>query len=140
MKFIKKFISFVFAMLIFASQSGMAFNIHYCEGVLASITIGDETESCDTFAKQTEKSCCTKKSHNECCKDSNIDLKKIAPEKAISKILDIELSAFIFNEFSYSFSFFLLNNQFKSISFIWANFASNAPPLYKLYCQFIHYA
>ncbi len=145
MKSFQKFLSLLFATLIFASQSGMAFNLHYCKGVLASVTLGDAKEVCvmDVNPDAKTKSCCSKKvsaSHKQCCKDASIDLKKISSDDVLIKSLHVELSPFVFPYLNIFEGFnreFSLQNKFQ-------NFASlngaHAPPLYKLYCKLIFYA
>lgn len=145
MKSFQKFLSILFATLIFASQSGMAFNLHYCKGALASITLGDAKEVCamDFNLEKEHKSCCSKSvetSHKKCCKDSSIDLKKIASDDVIIKSLQVDFSPFILpnlNLFDQSYTVLTLDK--KSQTYIYIN-GANAPPLYKLYCKLIFYA
>jgi len=141
MKSITKSLSLIFAMLIFASQSGMAFNLHYCKGALATISLGDASEVCDLA--DNAKACCkknTESTHKNCCKDSNINLDDISSADVITKSLNFEFSAFYIVTNLYSFSNFLFNFKETTPQFCFFNFASNAPPLYKLYCKFILYA
>jgi len=145
MKIFQKFFSLIFATLIFASQSGMAFNIHYCKGVLASVTIGDAQETCAMESYlDTPKKCCFEKnsdSHEKCCKDSNIDLKKISNDEVISKTFNFELSAFTATESTkVNILVASLFQDVEPTKFCFTHFASNAPPFYKLYCKYILYA
>lgn len=145
MKSFQKFLSLLFATLIFASQSGMAFNLHYCKGALASITFGEVKEVCamDMNPDMQTKSCCSKKvaaSHKKCCKNSSIDLKKIASDEVIIKSIHLDLPSFVVPNIFVFQGFeedFILSNKSQNYS---NTNGANAPPLYKLYCKLIFYA
>nr|WP_317631528.1 hypothetical protein [uncultured Flavobacterium sp.] len=144
MKLFQKFLSVVFATLIFASQSGMAFNLHYCKGALASVTLGEAKEICEIDVKDvtSEKKCCAKKqaSHKECCKDSKIDLKEISSDDVITKNFKVDLSFFYFQEYQFKLKNVVSTPVKQAQKFYTTTYATNAPPLYKLYCQFLLYA
>lgn len=145
MKLYHKLFSLVFATLIFASQSGMAFNLHYCKGALASITFGKYQEVCanELTTENLSKSCCAAKkieSHKKCCKDSKIDLKKISTEDVVIKSFNFEFSPFYLVSLNSEFYNSIKIIKTKLVNFYKVNFASNAPPLYKLYCKYIIYA
>ncbi|UYW00639.1 hypothetical protein K5I29_08815 [Flavobacterium agricola] len=146
MKIFKKFFALVFATLLFASQSGMAFNLHYCKGALAAITFGETIEVCDLdkpIAAEADSACCKEtpsESHKKCCKDSNIDLDQISKADIITKALSFEFSAFYLPTTVYTVMQFVDVVEVKTLGFYLFNFASNAPPLYKLYCKYILYA
>jgi hypothetical protein len=146
MKLYQKLFSIVFAMLILASQSGMAFNIHFCKGVIASISVFEYSKACglDTNSKHIEiKKCCNKKqsiTENKCCKNSEIDLKKIASEELLTKVFSFEFSPFFILNHNTTVPFLFFDSIETTQSFFKLNFASNAPPLYKLYCKYILYA
>lgn len=130
MKF-KRHISIFLAILVLVSNVGLAFNVHYCGGKIASVSF-------DSI--KTEKGCCEKlaSKKDSCCKDKKIVLQK----KVDNGIVDY---------FSFHFDSVFLNPdlQYFSLTAL-PSFYSNkvlsyycdahAPPLFKLYHQFIFYA
>ena len=68
MKF-KNNISIFLAILVLVSNIGLAFNVHYCGGQIASVSFD---------SVKTEKSCCKKlaSKKNSCCKDKTIVIQK----------------------------------------------------------------
>ena len=145
----KKHISLLIALLVLVSNSGLAFNIHYCEGKIASISsVFSNEEACFTSdseqAKQkpiaVQKTCCAKieKTHKECCSDKKVDLKN-KTEKIIIKTIsfDFEAAYFtIYNTPTFSTTGIQTNTD-ENVAFYCE---ANAPPLYKLYCQLTFYA
>lgn len=145
----KKHISILIAFLILVSNSGMAFNVHYCEGKIASITsVFSKEEVCDTsiseLAKQkpieVEKACCAKPetSHKKCCSDKEVNLKN-KTEKISSKTISLDFEPAFFIVFkNHVFSVdFSQNFVPEKVAFYCE---SHAPPLYKLYCQYTFYS
>ena len=135
----KKQISLLIAFLVLVSNSGLAFNIHFCEGEIASITsIFTKAEVCE-MPVQKEVACCLKQepTHDECCSDKEVSLKNNV-EKVIVKIsIDsnylLAYHQFIPLEYTHS-------TTKKIIQEVVYNFDANAPPLYQLYCQYTLYA
>ena len=135
----KKQISLLIAFLVLVSNSGLAFNIHFCEGEIASITsIFTKAEVCE-MPVQKDVACCVKEepTHDKCCSDKEVNLKNEV-EKVIVKI-------------SIDSNYFLLYHEFIPLEYIHSttkkiiqkvvyNFDANAPPLYQLYCQYTLYA
>ncbi|MDI1315825.1 hypothetical protein [Flavobacterium sp.] len=145
----KKHISLLVALLVLVSNSGLAFTVHYCEGKIASISsIFSEEEICGPSASELTKQipdnlelkCCAKPeiTHKECCSDKKINL-KIKTEKIIIKTLALDCQPAYFSSYNYSVSSIIdvENSSDKFISFYGE---TNAPPLYKLYCQLTFYA
>ncbi len=145
----KKHISLLIAVLVLVSNSGLAFNVHYCEGKIASISsIFSEEEICEPttseFTKQIsdnlEGNCCAKPetTHKECCSDKKINIKN-KTEKIIIKTLALDFQPVYVTSYNYSLSPVIAidNSTDKFIAFYGE---TNTPPRYKLYCQLTFYA
>lgn len=131
----KKYISLFLAVLMLVSNVGMAFTLHFCGGKIASISIQTLANSADT-----EKGCCAKKAvaNDSCCKNKTVHFQK--------KSDNATLKAFSFEPFT---AFLFFENKEKTVAlpsiFINKTFSTyycdaHAPPLFKLYHQFIFYA
>ena len=131
----KKHISILLAFLILGSNVGLAFNVHYCGGEISSVSLNTTLPSV-----QSEKGCCEKKvvsKKDSCCKDKKIVLKEKADDKIVKS-------------FSFQFDYVFLVPIYQSAVFTalpsFKNNLSpayycdaNAPPLYKLYSQYLLY-
>ncbi|NUY81759.1 hypothetical protein HUK80_12695 [Flavobacterium sp. MAH-1] len=126
----KKCIGFLLAFLVLASNTGLAFSVHYC---------GDEIASVKPIFLSSEKGCCGKADSKPmgCCKT-----KIVKSDKEHETIV---------KTFSFSFEAPFVPSEIVSIPFqISSNFIekpaasyycdANAPPLFKLYSQYIFYA
>ena len=135
----KKQISILIAFLVLVSNSGLSFNIHFCEGKIASITsVFSKEEVCD-MPIAIEKSCCTKieTTHSKCCSDKEVNLKDDV-EKVLLKISFDNQFLFVLQEFT-TIEFANYQNLTSSNAVgYYCN--ANAPPLYQLYCQYTFYA
>lgn len=134
----KKQISLLLAFLVLVSNTGLAFNIHYCEGKIASITsIFTKEEVCEIPLKQD--SCCAilENNHKKCCSDKEVILKNKA-EKEVIKTLALDFIPLLFNENSEKY--FLSQTLILVKRANAYSFHANAPPLYQLYCQLTFYA
>jgi hypothetical protein len=136
----KKHISIITALLILVSNSGLAFSVHYCEGKIASISsVFSKEEVCD-MPVVVEKTCCAKveTTHKDCCSDKKVDLKN-KTEKIILKTVSLDFEPAFFSE--YKTHLFTAADSPKCAAEKVAFYCdSNAPPLYKLYCQYTFYA
>jgi len=133
MKF-KKHLSVFLAVLLLVSNVGLAFNVHYCGDKIASISLNSSLPSL-----QTEKGCCKKiaSKKDSCCKDKKIVFQKKADNGIIKS-------------FSFQFDYdFLVSNYHPIVFSEVSNFKNNqtlsyycdanAPPLFKLYSQYLLY-
>jgi hypothetical protein len=134
MKF-KGHISVFLAILLLVSNVGLAFNVHYCGGEISSVSLNFTLPSL-----QSEKGCCEKKvvsKKDSCCKD-----KKIVFQKKVDNG--------IVKSFSFQFDYVFLAPEYQPVVFKSApNFKNNqshtyycdanAPPLFKLYSQYLLY-
>ena len=145
----KKHISFLVALLVLVSNSGLAFNVHYCEGKIASISsIFSEEEICEPstgeLIKQIpdnlEGNCCAKPeiTHKACCSDKKVNFKN-KTEKIIIKTLALDYHPEYFYSYKYV-PFSVIDVENSTDKFIAFYGKTNAPPLYKLYCQLTFYA
>jgi hypothetical protein len=136
----KKQLSILITFFVLVSNSGLAFNVHFCEGKIASVTsVFSDVEAC-AIPVEIEKMCCAKEAttHEECCSDKEVNLKN-KTEKIIIKTVAFDMdTVFYFNEYKtpqFSFS----TEQFYK-PFVAYYCDANAPPLYKLYCQYTFYS
>jgi hypothetical protein len=130
----RKHIGVLLAILILVSNVGLAFNVHYCGGKLASISL-----NADIPELQKEGDCCLKKAikKESCCKDKKIVFQKKAIDK-VFKSFSFQLDAtFIVPE--YQSTFFKAVPSFKKNTLLSYYCDANAPPLYKLYSQYLLY-
>ncbi|HSD08853.1 HYC_CC_PP family protein [Flavobacterium sp.] len=133
---IKKHISIFLAILLLVSNVGFAFDVHYCGGKISSITLHSDISSPNV---QAQKGCCEKVAgkKDSCCKDKKIIVQKKADDKIIKS-------------FSFQFDYaFVIPEQksivFKSVPSFKNDYSltyycdANAPPLFKLYSQYLLY-
>lgn len=130
----KKQISVFLAILLLVSNVGLAFNIHYCGGEISSVSLNSTLPSL-----KSEKGCCEKivDKKDSCCKD-----KKIVIQKKVDNGI---VKSFSF-QFDYSFVVpehnlivFTAVPSFKSNLNLSYYCDANAPPLFKLYSQYLLY-
>ncbi len=131
MKF-HKHISLFLAFFVLVSNIGFAFNVHYCDNQIASVSFN--TSSPITL----EEDCCgviEKTSH--CCKDKVVVIQKKSDQAVVKS-------------FSFQWNDSLLPRQWQTVFYnvgalcksknVPAYYCeSNAPPLFKLYSQYIFY-
>ncbi|WP_269685645.1 HYC_CC_PP family protein [Flavobacterium lacustre] len=130
---IKKCTSLFLAFLLLVSNVGMAFNVHYCAGEIASVSLESQQQI-------KEKGCCEKivSKKDSCCKDKVFHFEKKS-DNAIVKIFFFELNApFLIQEWQPVI--FSLTANFKITPVATYYCDANAPPLFKLYSQYIFYA
>lgn len=139
---IKKCTSLFLALLLLVSNIGFAFNVHFCEGKIASISsVYNRAEMCKAPKKSTaDKQCCAEKAkdHKQCCKDKVVDLEDKSPDTII-KTFSFHIDApFIIQDWKpLVFSEVIVFKQSEKIAYYCD---ANAPPLFKLYSQYIFYA
>jgi len=127
------------AMYLLVSTSGLAFNVHYCGGEVASVSsIFEVDEPCEMEVEHEEISCCAKPSddHSGCCSD---------------EVIQADFDEVIIKQISFDFDFvsilpvftthlFYSNEVVKTKQLLEYYCDSNAPPLYQLFSQFVFYA
>ena len=127
------------AFYLLISSSGLAFNVHYCGDTIASVSsVFSNEEPCEMEIHSEEKSCCSasSESHDGCCSDETIQ----------ADFDDVVIKQVHF-DFDYvsvlptvEFSFY--TNRVEQINEQLFDYYcdANAPPLFKLYSQYIFYA
>lgn len=127
-----------------ASNMGMAVNVHYCGGDISSVSFAyKQAEACGSKHNEASETCCgtiAKTDDDGCCEN---DLVKLHDENttkdATVKSLQLDLGAF------YMISEWKSLPLSKQPPLLTADTPSfycdnHAPPLFKLYCQYIFYA
>ncbi|MCL9807965.1 HYC_CC_PP family protein [Flavobacterium luminosum] len=141
MKF-KVQINIILAVLILVSNVGLAFNVHYCGDKIAGISFDYKiSDPCDQKKNEEEKSCCAKKKkESSCCKNNKIEIEKTTSENVLIKSFQLDLTSYILVHEYQSLSFPLLKEVVKKNENPSFYCDTHAPPLYKLYSQYIFYA
>jgi hypothetical protein len=130
---LKKCTGVFLAFLLLVSNIGFAFDVHFCGGKIASVSLNT------TASASPEKKCCgTKEKKSSCCKDKVVHFEKKS-DNATFKIFFFQIAfpAVIQDFISVAFVSF---PNFKSKEVISYYSDANAPPLYQLYHQYIFYA
>ncbi len=137
--YFKKPISVLLAVYLLVAASGLAFNVHYCGGELASVTsIFAFEEPCEVVSLTDSTSCCSsgEADHMGCCSDERVQAD--FDEMLRSQInLDFSFTALFAAYPLPCLTEFVGHTSQKQGHYCCD---SNAPPLYKLYTQFVFYA
>lgn len=132
----KKVSSLFLAFFFLISNLGMAINVHFCHDKVAFVSLGFSiSEPCE----DNSSSCCAKENnHKKCCSESTIKAEKKS-DNIVVKSLQFEFQNFVLVpiDFGYNYQSFA---KVKKNLFLDYYKESNAPPHYKLNCQFIFYA
>lgn len=128
----KKHITLWLALLILVSNVGLAINVHYCDNQIASVsfnaakTIDIEEDCCGVVEKATH-----------CCKDKVVFLQKKSDQAIVKSFyydgVDVVLPEPITTNFYNPYIPILQ----KDIAAYYCD--THAPPLFKLYSQYIFY-
>lgn len=131
---IKKCTSLFLAFLLLVSNVGLAFNVHYCGQEIASVSLRTNV------SHPTEKGCCEKivAKKDSCCKDKVVNFQKKSDNATIKAFSFDSQSSFLIQE--WQTIVFSSNKNFKATSIAAYFCEANAPPLFKLYSQYIFYA
>lgn len=132
---IKKSISILIAFIVLNSNLGLAFNLHYCHEQLASISLLVNQINSDNA---NEDSCCVVIiEEDSCCSETTLEVSK----KVDNLVLDVQKYQFFSvlpNATALHFPTYIATSQKQTYSSF--SFEANAPPCYKLYCQYLLYA
>lgn len=140
--YFKKQIAFLLAAFLLFSNVGLAVNMHYCQGKIETVTLSYHFASSPKDHEQDSHSCCKEKPQKEqkkknCCSD---EIVKKAGDQVIVKVLNFHVDAFVPSGYS-SFFFNVTATEFIPKNTFTAFYIDkNAPPLFKLYQQFLLYA
>lgn len=140
---LKRHIGILLTALILFSNIGLAFSVHYCHGTISGVTLSYKTDHCGAVKVKEVKSCCAKAkaaSQKKCCKNHIVKLQDNT-DKTLVKSLQLDLAAF-YMPVAYGNPLQLLSLPVVRLKKENPSFYAegNAPPLYKLYCQYILYA
>ena len=130
----RKHICGLLAVLLLVSNVGFAFNVHYCGLEIASVSLKSAFSS-----NNTEKNCCgivEEKSH--CCKNKVLHFQKKS-ETSTLNVFTFNSDILFFNQDWKPFLIISTPN-FKRNSIASYFCDANAPPIFKLYSQYIFYA
>lgn len=137
MKF-KKHITFFLTFFLLVSNVGFAFDVHYCGDKVASIQpaywkFGEASDS-------VEKGCCEKKveKKDSCCKNKVVHFQKKS-DNFTTKAFSLN-TVYTFLIEAWNPIVFSLTPNFKSLGNTSFYCDSHAPPLFKLYNQYLFYA
>ena len=141
MKF-KKHISLALAFFLLVSNVGFAVDVHYCGGKVAAIK-PVFWKGADALNKK-ENSCCPTKvssadnKKESCCKDKVVHFQKKSGKVTLNSISFQADFIFLFEEFPTIFYSEVATFENSRITSYYCD--ANAPPLFKLYHQYIFYA
>ncbi|MEL1252763.1 hypothetical protein AAEO57_03165 [Flavobacterium sp. DGU38] len=128
---LKKCTGIFLAFLLLVSNIGFAFDVHYCGGKIASVSLS-------TTVSPEKKCCGDKEKKSSCCKDKVFKFEKKSDD-ATFKVFFFQF-AFPAVIQQYNLVEFLSVPNFKNSQNISYYADANAPPLFKLYNQYIFYS
>ncbi|WP_268848958.1 HYC_CC_PP family protein [Flavobacterium aestivum] len=130
----KKQISIFLAVLLLVSNVGLAFNVHYCGGEISSVSLNSALPSL-----KSEKGCCEKivDKKDSCCKDKKIVIQKKV-DNGIVKSFSFQFD-YTFLVPEHNLIVFTTVPSFKNNLNLSYYCDANAPPLFKLYSQYLLY-
>ena len=138
----KKFTSLFLAILLLVSNFGLAFNVHYCGNKIASISFAFSTVQTVQKERSLGKDCCCVKEENKkdsCCKNKVVDLKKDTKD-VIIKMFSFQIDTPFAILKSSELLFAKAEKVQLTLNVTEYYCSPNAPPLFKLYQQYIFYA
>jgi hypothetical protein len=117
---------------------GVTFTLHFCGGNLESLSAASVKSTCEVVA--SKKKCCSEasKTNNDCCDNTIVDLSDVDNDSLFYEVSIGLHPLYLISNDSYFLQIpFVFNEKQPFPSF---SFQGNAPPLYKLYGTYIHYA
>jgi hypothetical protein len=138
----KKSTSLILAFFLLVSNLGMAFNVHFCSGAISSISLNYKTGEACVMPKKADpiKKCCAEKAkeNKKCCSDKKVEIKKKSEEVVIKTFSFNEALPFVINDWNP----IIFQNEPVAVKQNTIEYCcdANAPPLFKLYSQYIFYA
>ena len=120
--------------ILLVSNLGLAFNVHYCDDEIASITIN----SAPTVEQAIDECCGIVEKDSKCCNDKIIKA-EIKADQIIVKTLSFDADFIPVTDY-WKPQVFTPNYNFKQRDNVTYYCDSHAPPLYLLYCQYTFYA
>ena len=138
----RKSIALLTAVLMLVSNAGFAMTVHYCGGKISSITSGFSTqETCEIPEVLPENACCAKKmesNHKKCCTDKTVQFKGKTSDiiaKAFSSEMVVPFIIPVHHPLVFASA---TAPEIEKIPSYYCD--AHAPPLFKLYHQYVFYA
>ncbi|MDD3004993.1 hypothetical protein [Flavobacterium sp.] len=139
---LKKLTSLFLAVLLLISNFGLAFNVHYCGDKIASFSSAFNTLPKQFSQENPKKDCCCIKEgekENSCCKNKIVDLKKDSKDVVVKTIsFQIDAPFLLIKSSELLFEKAVKHLHKSNVTQYYCS--PNAPPLFKLYNQYIFYA
>ena len=135
---LKKNIAIVFTCYYLIICVGLTLTVHFCGGSLAGVSAVSSEVACEM--KITQDACCASKTATkpDCCNDTVVDLSEVDEDSLFHETTIEKQFVAVLPNVIYSF---FKNTKFQNkVALPNYTFQSNAPPLYKLYGTYIHYA
>ncbi len=131
----KKCTTLFLAFLMLVSNSGLAFNVHYCGNEIASVSIKTNKKPI-----VLEENCCgIIEEQSNCCNNKLFQIQETS-DKFQENISQFEFNSFIVENQTILISFNKNQNYKYQKTDIFYTFFDNFPPIYKQNCQLIYYA
>lgn len=130
----KKHISIFLTVFLLVSNLGLAFNVHYCDDEIESITLSTAPAS----PEKVDQCCGIVEKDSQCCNDKVIKA-EIKADQIIVKTLSFDANFIPVTDY-WEPQFFTQNNNFKQRDIFPYYCDAHAPPLYLLYSQYTFYA
>ncbi len=130
---VKKQISLFLAFFLMVSNLGMAFNVHYCNDKIASVTLNLPSSS-----QEKEEDCCgVMEKKSKCCHNKIVKSNDKSDQLLVKSFSFAPEYSFVINEWKPII--FVSTTQVKKARIISYSCNANAPPLYLLYSQYTFY-
>lgn len=130
----RKQLSVLLTCFLLVSNLGLAFNVHYCDDEIASISL----HVVPSVAQKSDECCGIVEDDSQCCNDKVIKA-EIKIDQIIVKSLSFDADFILVNDY-YKPQVFISENNFKQRDKVSYYCDANAPPLYLLYSQYTLYA
>ena len=138
----KKNTSFLLAIFLLISNTGFSIGVHYCGGNVASVkpVFWKTSETLN----RDEKGCCPPKvstisnKKENCCKNKVVHFQKKSGKVTLNSISFQPDFVFLFEEWNPIIFTSFTNFENSRITYYYCD--AHAPPLFKLYKQYIFYA
>jgi len=132
----KKAIALFLAFFILTPNLGLAFNVHYCHNEIASVSLKYDFVE---LLNPLQNSCCEAKGNcGKCCSNKVVEFNK-ASDNFLQDGFQFKFQQAIWVTNIVPVFSVEVENYLKT-ALISNSCDANAPPLYKLFCQFIFYA
>lgn len=130
----KKHFGILIAFFILLSQTGLAFSVHFCNSNIASITL----HSAATTYQNAENCCAEVAKESKCCHNKIIKSVEKSDSIFVKIVHFAPECAAIFHNW---LPVILKSNIVYSTASTSTYYCDlNAPPIFKLYCQYVLYA